>query len=155
MKLIKKGNREYKIIPEAKMVIGEDTAMFGVLDDMARHSTQNFLHKRVINMVASMLTIPEACKPDREIVCVDTGITAKAKCTDGDVFSEKVGMDIVSSKLDWKKHMRLARIYDRVHRVLVECMTIACNLCLYHAHKAEAIEEDLKKYYGGVIDDTK
>lgn len=152
MKLIKKGDREYKIIPEAKMVIGGDTVPFGVISDMESHGTQR-LYKRIISFVANMLMIPEVFAG--QSFYIDCEITAKAKCTDGDVFSEKVGMDIVSSKLNWKKHMRLARIYDRVHRVLVECMTIACNLCLYHAHKAEAIEEDLKKYYGGVIDDTK
>lgn len=154
MKLIrKKGNREYKIIPEVKMVIGEEKELFSVMDDMESRGTQR-LYKRIINFVASTLVTPRTFVYP-ESFCISLKTTAKAKCTDGDVFSEKVGMDIVSLKLDWKKHMRLARVYDRVHRILVECMTTACNLCLYHAHKAEAIEEDLKKYYGGVIDDTK
>ena len=46
---------------------------------------------------------------------------AVAKCDERDEWDEKVGVDIAGEKLDLKNHTRLAKKYDQMHRLLLEC----------------------------------
>lgn len=74
--------------------------------------------------------------------------TANARCDDRDEFSEKVGADIVREKLDRKNHLWLARKFDQMHRLLLECANYCYGRCMFHAEKAANIEKDLREYYG-------
>ena len=72
---------------------------------------------------------------------------AVAKCDDRDEWDEKVGIDIAGEKLDLKNHTRLAKKYDQMHRLLMECATYCYAHCMHHYEKANKIEDDLYNYH--------
>ena len=75
-------------------------------------------------------------------------LEAAAYCDERDTFDENVGMDVCAAKLDYKQHMKLAKRYDRAHRLLLETAHIVYGLCMKHYEKAQAIQDDMVKTYG-------
>ena len=75
-------------------------------------------------------------------------VNATAYCDDEDEFDEKTGIEVCSAKLELKNHMKTAKLYDRIHRVLIETANIVAKLCMFHVDKAKAIEDDLVREYG-------
>ena len=78
----------------------------------------------------------------------DPPLKAKAVCDERDKWDEKVGMDIVSAKLDYKDHKQLAKQYDRIFRLLTECAWWAYRRLCWHNDKMKAIATDMEKMYG-------
>lgn len=74
---------------------------------------------------------------------------AKARCNDGDTFDEKIGRSIVDSKLEYKRHMRMARKYDKIYRLLCQTLPYVEERVATHMKKAGAIYKDLNNHYWG------
>lgn len=88
---------------------------------------------------------------DNEIVgiaAIADFVKATSHCDIKDTFDEHTGINVCSAKIEKKNHLKLAKMYDRLQCVLFETAFIAAKLCIKHAKKAEAIEEDLCKHYG-------
>ncbi len=72
-----------------------------------------------------------------------------ATCDARDEWSEKVGINIVDSKLAWKNHMSLLRKYRSIRKTLLRIIAKIDRVAEIHYKKAKAIKEDLENYYGG------
>ena len=139
-----RGNKEFKIIPEAKLVTGSmqkkciaDDYVYGIRE----------VECAVISHTAACLGISVD-----EWVSWDSGedlkVHANAYCDERDEWNEKTGMEVCSSKLDMKNHYRLAKQYSRIYRLLQETAAVVYKLCEMHLKKANAIDDDLVKHYG-------
>ena len=129
-------NKFFKIIPEAKRVIGwmvaKDEDNYKDLSGIKDEHRELLVH---------------AMYPYCDWFTGDA-IKSIAVCDDRDTFDEKIGIDVCSAKLEKKNHLKMARKYDQAHRRLVESTQIAYAMCMYHYNKAKAIEEDLERTYG-------
>ena len=127
------GDKEFKIIPEAKIVQGVMKEKW-VNKDLRTGIKP--ISRFIIEILAGEL---------------DNGygdVYATAYCDEHDEFDEKIGIDVCSAKLEMKNHLRLAKLYDRMHRALIEASMIVGGWCKMHTHKAKAIEKDLEEYHG-------
>ena len=143
-KQVKVRNRTFKIIPEKKVVEG---MMPGKnIDDILDCGIKR-KYKDLISRAASNLTEDKYGYWYDVIGCPDD-VKATAYCDDKDVYDEKIGIEICSSKLDWRQHLKLAKLYNRIAKDLQEAALIAQSFCIKHDEKAKAIEEDLCRMYG-------
>jgi len=145
MKKLDIKGRKFKIIPEAGIVQGEKEENW-IGKDLKRGIKP--VYKSIINEIAFAIDRthtfnaygwPGESKPK---------IYATAYCDKNDEFDEKIGIEVCSAKLDLKNHRKLAKFYDRMHRILIETATIVGKMCIEHDQKAQAIEADLEKTYG-------
>lgn len=146
MKRVKKDNKEFKIIPEAKMVTGEkypklieSDFIYGVKE--AERGVIGAAGDELDIIWDSYSWIDE--DEEKEIT-----IHANAYCDERDEWDEKTGIEVCSSKLDMKNHYRLAKQYSRIYRLLQETAATVYRLCELHLKKAKAIEDDLCNHYG-------
>ena len=128
-------NKDFIVVPEGRIVKGE-MAERKVRDDIKMGIKP--LYRSLLKLVADEL---------------DNGydfdnIKAVAYCDEDDEFDEKAGIDVCGAKLDLKNHRKLERLYGKVCNTLMEVELIAIHMMEVHKHKAEAIEEDLRKTYG-------
>lgn len=135
-KEIKYRNKKLKIIPKAKLVDGK-MDFKGISKDLKRGYKP--IYKKIIDDAMYYLY------PNWEYF---DAIHANAYCDEKDTFSEKVGIEVCSAKLDMKNHLKLAKAYDRLHRILIETAVIVGSLCMEHTEKAKAIEDDLCTFHG-------
>lgn len=128
--------KTFKIIPENKTIYGTS-------------------HRRsMLDELTTVLTDEEADFLPSFVVfeCVMKKLnTAKAVCREDDDFNEKIGMDIAAAKLDMKEHLRFARTYDRMLRIMNGTMRKIEDLCNKHMKKAKVIQKDMDRYYRGKI----
>lgn len=125
-------NKEFKIIPD-KAITGEKKRK-DLWDDVNGVSIIKF--KTIL--AAGDYIYPNDRQP----------LKAKAVCDERDKWDEKVGMDIVSAKLDYKDHKQLAKQYDRIFRLLTECAWWVYRRLCWHNDKMKAIATDMEKMYG-------
>ena len=123
-------NKKFKIVPD-RAITGEKDRK-AIYDDI--HGLPNI----------KFMTILAACGFFRDA----TPLKAKAVCDERDKWDEKVGMDIVSAKLDYKDHKQLAKQYDRIFRLLTECAWWTYRRLCWHNDKMKAIATDMEKMYG-------
>lgn len=143
MKLVEKrdksGNllREFKVISEAKKVIGWKLPKTDIYDDI-RH-----LSVPIRSLIKEVITFDNIYGeyPSDEI-------TATAYCDDMDEFNEKRGVEIANAKLDYKDHKRMAHQYRRIINTLRKTIRAAEELELKHYMKYKAIEDDMVRTYG-------
>ena len=135
-RVTREDGKSFKIIPENKTIYG----------------TMN--HRNMLDELTTVLTEEEADFLPSFII-FDTGLltlsNAKAVCEDADDFNEKVGMDVAAAKLDMKEHLRVAKKYDRMLRIMNRMMRKIEDLCNKHLKKAKAIQKDMDRYYRGKI----
>jgi len=142
LKKISRKNKEFKIVPENKMVICEmnkknifDETFGGIPDDI----------EDIIEFALRILYYND---------WIDWGldkfgtITAKATCDEHDEYDEEKGMAVAASKAIKKQHLQLARKYDRAHMILMEAANVVRDKCMDHMKKVQAIDDDLVNYYG-------
>lgn len=136
MKRVKKHGKEFKIIPEGKIVRGETVKkiLLRELDGLPLR------HRRTICAANDRNLI--------EILSLDDKTSANAYCDDKDTFDENVGMMVCAAKLDKKNHLYLAKDCERTCKVLMECVEFLEKKRKRHLEKAQAIEDDLIKTYG-------
>ena len=145
MKKLNIKNKRFVVVPEKKMVIGRmNTSPVGFDGSSCKP-----LHRELLRFACDQI----AWQSYEMSGNFDGEYKAIAKCDDRDEFNEKVGIDICEEKLEMKKHLRMARVFDRVHRLLVETGMVAYQECVKHVNKANAIKEDLERMYGGDIDE--
>ena len=139
MKVIHRGDRVFKVIPDAGVVVGEaqQSSIFDELNDVCTFSEMNCIP---INI----------CMDSDEIGFTYKYNKAKAKCDPRDKWSEKVGIDIVSAKLDMKEHLRKARKLERTLLTMNSALRKIEDILNKHLKKAKAIRKDLENYYGGI-----
>ena len=143
MKIVSTRDKEFKIIPEKKKVIGTMPIKWIEKDIHNVNSTQ----RSIISMGMSVL-FPDILDWLSFWGLCEYKITATAVCDKRDEFDESKGIDICSAKLELKNHLKLAKAYDRLNRVLIETSNVVSRLCMKHALKADAIKQDLKRTYG-------
>ena len=124
--------KSFKIIPEAKIVVGRSEGSRINLS----HIKQSYID--ILELAATILHTYDG--PDV--------FYATAYCDDVDEFDEDTGVDICTAKLDLKKNRKIAKRYDRIHRLLIEAATIAADLCMKYERKALAIEDDMVRTWG-------
>ena len=143
MKKVNVRNKEFKVIPEARLVQGkmvekniDNDLKAGIKEkykDLIRFASSNYECNNVF----------DALLYDR----IRT-VVANAYCDEKDEFDEKIGIDVCSEKLELKNHMKLARLYHKIARDLSAAAMIANNFCTKHEAKAISIENDLVSHYG-------
>lgn len=145
MKKLDIKGREFKVIPEAGIVQGEKEENW-IRKDLRRGIKP--VYKKLIEYAA--FTIDRRHTTDTYFGGVDGNpkTYATAYCDKNDEFDEKIGIEVCSAKLDLKNHRKLAKFYDRMHRILIETAVIVGKMCIEHDQKADAIESDLRKTYG-------
>lgn len=133
MKRVNKHGKEFKIIPEAKLVRGETNKKLLVheLDGLPE------MHRDIIQCI-SMWRFNHM--HDRTF--------ANAYCDDKDTFDENVGMMVCAAKLDKKNHLYLAKECEKIYEILMDCVKYLYNKREWHLEKAKSIEDDLIKTYG-------
>jgi len=144
MKKLNIKNKRFVVVPEKKMVVGRmdrKPVVYG-------GSNCKPLHRELLKFACNAITWQNF-----DVFDGFGEYKAVAKCDNRDEFNEKVGIDICEEKLEMKKHLRIARVFDRVHRLLVETGMVAYQECVKHVNKANAIKEDLERMYGGDIDE--
>lgn len=130
-------NKNFKIIPEAKLVQGEMPEKL-----IAYDLTAGIKSKYKDLILAASFEYEDDWFP------YDNVITANAYCDEKDEWDEKVGTDVCAAKLELKNHQKLAKKYDRIARDLQEACLIAQSYCIRHEAKAMSIEDDLIQYHG-------
>ena len=139
MKKVVKHNKIFKIIPEAKLVIGE--AMGECPANIYKEFSETGIteeERYVIRAAWSVLGID----------IFDQPLRANAYCDERDEFDEKIGVEVAASKVDLKKHRKMANKYSRLYFLLNKAASTVYKLFLKHCEKANAIEDDLENYYG-------
>ena len=137
MKKVTKKNKFFKVIPEAKLVIGE---MRGTtVSNEVENAGINYKQATLIQWASTVLG------QDYDMFST---IQGNAYCDERDEFDEHVGIEVASSKLDLKKHKKMAKRYWAIYRLLVDASTTAHKLYEKHHDKAQAITEDLDRHYG-------
>jgi len=140
VKKIKYRDKLMIIIPETNLVKG--TMRCKWIDKDLRGGYKP-IYKIIIDFVMGIL-YPNMDIPFNK----DQVIEAYAYCDNKDTYDEKVGIEVCSAKLEMKNHIKLAKAYNRLCKVLTETADIAYQLCKKHVDKANAIEEDLARTYG-------
>jgi hypothetical protein len=127
--------KNFKVIPENKIVVG---GMYtgGIWMEFVDTCTADEIN-----------CLPEFIINDSVV----SKVNAIAKCDPKDTWNEKVGIDVASAKLDMKEHKRRVRKCERLLKVLNSLTKKTEEICYKHRAKATAIEDDLRKYYGGDI----
>jgi len=138
MKKVNVRNKEFKVIPEARLVQGKMVEK-GIENDLKAGIKDKY--KRLIRNASRKYTI-------FDFLMRENNITANAYCDEKDEFDEKVGIDVCSEKLELKNHLKLARLYGKIAKDLSDAAMIANGFCTKHEAKAMAIEEDLVRMYG-------
>ena len=139
MKKIKERNKDFVVIPEAKMVKGEMFTNY-IYRDMLMGIKDEYRE-----VIASAIGYDGKL---RLIVPFLDCVRATSRCDERDEYNEKSGIEVCSAKMDYKAHMKAARIYDRVYRRLMETSEIVRRLLERHLKKAQAIEDDMARTYG-------
>lgn len=127
----------FKVIPKNRIVVGD-----GVQTSIEEELYDVCNSKEVSCIPAAFL--------DGPFFFDDEWNHAVAKCDPRDEWNEKTGIDVVSSKLDYKEHMRKARRLEKTLVVMNSLMRKMEDLCQKHQKKAAAIRKDLEDYYGGI-----
>ena len=140
MKKVSINGREFKVIPEARKVEGRmvenwfDKDMTAGIKPVYKFMIKA-LHGRVMGGFFDLLV-------DKDI------INATSYCDEKDEFNEKRGIEVCASKMDLKQHLKAIKTYNRMSDIFYQCFLIADGLSHKHIEKAQAIEKDLREYYG-------
>lgn len=136
MKKVKIKNRDYKVIPEARLVMGEmdRKSIMEETDDLSGLQTD-------------ILDIAMGGYRWRIMDDNDT-IHANAYCDERDEFDEKIGLDVCTEKLYLKQHKQMLKQYEVVMKRLEVLADWMYSKAQMHAEKIKAIEDDLERMYG-------
>ena len=116
MKKVEIKNKSFKVIPEARIVQGKMVEK-DVQHDLKRGIKQ--IHKSIINDLSLDLNPQKVFWPTiKRLIC------ATAYCDENDEFDEKTGIEVCSAKMELKNHKKLAKQYDKMHRILLEAANI-------------------------------
>lgn len=135
MKKVNKDNKEFIVIPEGKRVKGSSYIGWFAKDN---GDGERFINKAVIASIIYRISDFDGL----------FDFSATSYCDERDEFNEKTGIEVCSAKMDYKAHMKAAKTYDRVYRVLAECMAIVQKRIEKHLKKAKAIDDDMVRMYG-------
>lgn len=133
-------NKEFIVIPEAKLVKGKmpQKVVFNDLTAGIKKKYKDVIFEAADNYYG-----------DDEFWLRDFDpIEGKAYCDEKDEWDERIGIEVCAAKMDMKNHRKLARIYNNIAKDLQEAALIAQSYCIRHEDKAQAIEDDLVKYHG-------
>ena len=140
MKRVNIKGKEFKVIPEAKLVQGE----------MLEKSCDNDLKigiKPIYKVILRHAILYDKVFRRHSLNETDI-IHANAYCDENDTWDESSGIEVCAAKLELKNHRKLAKMYDRISRDLQEAAIIAQSFCFHHEDKAQAIEDDLCRTFG-------
>lgn len=139
-KKVKIKNKEFIVIPEAKMIKGK----------MVEKNYENDLKigiKPIYKGIIRSAIILDFFSRKNNINKTEF-VEATAYCGGNDEWDEKRGIEVCSAKMELKNHIRLAKLYNRISRILQEAAVIAQTFCIKHDKKAEAIEDDMVRTFG-------
>ena len=132
MELIQRGNRTFRVVPEARKVIGKKTTKTNPYVELMR------IAKKTDDGLIFNLLWDYFCEKE---------VTSEAVCDPRDEWDWTKGIDIANAKLDLKDHMWMAKCYSAAYRRLMTLAAKMFNLCKHHMMKAEAIRDDLERTY--------
>lgn len=142
-----KDRRKYYVKPEDRIIVGtEQLTQEDMLDNgIFRCMPKEYQREMIDNFIWST----DIWKYMKKLM--QTPIKAVARCSDNDVFNEKVGVKLVEQKLVAKKHDRIARLAERLENDLRE-MSIQMSVeAIKRRDKITAIKKDINEYFGGEI----
>ena len=135
MKRVTRKNKEFKIIPENRTVMGKEPRKYITGELNEARDKEAILIECAEHIIYGWNGLHEP-------------IVATAYCDPKDEFDEKVGLNVCEEKLDFKQHIQLAKRYSAIYRLLMETANYVYKKCETHLEKAEAINRDLIKTYG-------
>ena len=138
MRLLKKKCSEFKIIPEARIVIGEKKY------DGEKKRKSGSLPFPTWSLIQDALFENQSF----DVWSNEIHVSATAYCDEKDEFDERKGVDICEEKIDMKYHDKLARTYKRAADTLEKAARAAMEISKRHSDTADAIRDDLCKTYG-------
>lgn len=132
-------DREFKVIPEARLVAGS----------MPKKYMQDEIHEVDFNHLLTLISAL-SCFRDKEYdqTFGEDILYSNAYCNEDDEWDERTGIEVCNSKMDYKQHIRLAQECDKAYRLLTECADWMYKRCAHHMKKAELIDDDMCKTYG-------
>lgn len=133
MELVKKNNREYKIIPENNVVICR-TQKYSLTKEW---ETEKKKVKEILKTAAF-----------QNDISAEEYYISKAFCDGRDEFDEKKGIDIASEKADLQRHVAAMKYYVRMITSLSDAVDACDKLFRKHSDKAQVIYDDMVKTYG-------
>ena len=128
-------NIRYIIKPEERIIIGKYYYPGRYLTDM------------ILNSRANDLSIYNRLKEHKEFHDRPDVITAVAKCDPRDEFDVELGMKIVRSKIDYKRHMRAAMDMSNMKDISDRISDNLAKHINHHLKKAENISNDYWTYF--------
>lgn len=137
MHKVVKNKKEFKIIPEARLVSGAKMPRRYI-----RRCRGDFtsVEQGIIDVIALR---------SKEAEHFENGIIyANAYCDEKDEFDENVGVEVAEAKLDLKEYKRMAHQCDRVINILLKLVVKMTESKKKYEKKIEAIEDDLARMYG-------
>ena len=137
MKKVKIKNRNYKVIPEAGLVIGEmkKKSIIDETDDL------NKLQKDIL---LSAIGVYNWLPFDND----NDNIHANAYCDERDEFDEKIGIDVCTEKLYLKQHQQMLKQYEKAMKNLEYLADWIYGKAQMHVEKINSIKDDLVRMYG-------
>ena len=124
--------KEFKIIPEAKLVQGKAVRKH-ISDNIENLPYEEAFIIRVVDRFGDV-------KPNI--------VTANAYCDGNDTWDENTGVMVCAAKLDLRNHVKMVKDCERAIEILSKCIRHLEKMCQKHRRKAIAIEEDLVNTYG-------
>lgn len=135
MKRVTRKNKEFKIIPENRTVMGKEPRKYITSELNEARDKDAILIECAEDMIYGWNRLYEP-------------VVATAYCDPKDEFDEKVGLNVCEEKLDFKQHIQLAKRYSAIYRLLMETANYVYKKCETHLDKAKSINADLEKTYG-------
>lgn len=135
MKRVTRKNKEFKIIPENRTVMGKEPRKYITSELNEARDKDAILIECAEDMIYGWNALYEP-------------VVATAYCDPKDEFDEKVGLNVCEEKLDFKQHIQLAKRYSAIYRLLMETANYVYKKCETHLEKAKSINADLEKTYG-------
>ena len=136
MKRVTRKNKEFKVIPENRTVMGKEPRKNISSELNEARDKDAILIECAEDLIYGWMSCEALMEP----------VFATAYCDPKDEFDEKVGLNVCEEKLDFKQHIQLAKRYSAIYRLLMETANYVYKKCETHLDKAKSINADLEKY---------
>ena len=126
---------KYIIKPEERVVVGKF------------FDPKRYLVNMIYNSRASDYNIYSKLKDHKDFHDRPDVIVAVAKCDPRDEFDVELGMKIVKSKIDYKRHIRAAMDMRNMRDIIGRVLDNLVDNIDYHLDKADSIYNDYLEYF--------
>lgn len=134
---MKVDKRKTIVFDEDGNVRAKYTSTPSVFWDIAEHS-QNVCLNDVLSVIDRIYNI------ERKFDASCNSHSSRAVCSDGDKYDERKGVQIASTKSDWKFHNNMKRRYRQYYNYLYKILDEIVELEKFHDRKCKHIERYLE-----------